>query len=138
MAHGNSYPAVSSQMWATSAPPWGLMKCLEWLTVGAKPVRRAMSFLKSLFGRPDKESGEPASAPVAQQIEHKGFVIQATPYKEAGQYQTSGLVAKDIDGVRREHKFIRADRFASLDEAVDCALSKGRQIVDEMGERLFR
>jgi hypothetical protein len=48
------------------------------------------------------------------------------------------VVSKVIDGVYKEHKFIRADRFASLDEAVDCSLSKGRQMIDEQGERLFQ
>src|SRR5439155_21617246 len=96
-----------------------------------------MSFLKFLFGGSDKPEGE-AAAKVAQEIEHKGFTIQATPYKDAGQYQTCGTVAKVIDGARKEHKFIRADRFTSLDEAVDCSLSKGRQMVDEQGDRLFQ
>jgi hypothetical protein len=96
-----------------------------------------MSFLKSLFGRRDETKGDAAPA-VAKEAEHKGFIIQATPYKDAGQYQTCGVVSKVVDGVRKEHKFIRADRFASLDEAVDCSLSKGRQIVDEQGERLFQ
>jgi len=39
-----------------------------------------------------------------------------------------------VEGVRKEHKFIRAERFAALDEAVDFCLTKGRQIVDEQGE----
>ncbi len=30
-----------------------------------------------------------------------------------------------------------AERFAALDEAVDFCLTKGRQIVDEQGDRLF-
>jgi len=42
-----------------------------------------------------------------------------------------------VDGVLREHRFIRAYRFAGLDEAAQVALSKGRQIVDEQGERVF-
>ena len=95
-----------------------------------------MSFLKSLFGRRDKAEAEAVA--VAKEVEHKGFIIQATPYKEAGQYQTSGIVAKVVEGVRKEHKFIRADRFASLEEAIDCALTKGRLMVDEQGERLFQ
>ena len=100
-----------------------------------------MSFLKSLFGggrRKEEVGGPPAAPAVAKEIEHKGFLVQATPFKEAGQYQTSGVVAKVIDGVRKEHRFIRADRFASLDDAVDCALAKGRLMVDQEGERLFR
>jgi hypothetical protein len=95
-----------------------------------------MSFLKSLFGRRDTAEAEVTA--VAKEIEHKGFTILATPYKESGQYQTSGIVMKVVEGVRKEHKFIRADRFASLEEAVDCALTKGRLMVDEQGERLFQ
>ena len=93
-----------------------------------------MSFLKRLFGG----GGEKVDAPVvAKEIEHKGFVIRATPYKRDGQYQTSGTVSKEVGGVVKEHKFIRADRFAGLDDAVEVSLSKGRQIVDEQGERMF-
>ena len=93
-----------------------------------------MSFLKRLFGG----SGGEAEAPsVAKEIEHKGFVVRATPYKRDGQYQTSGTVSKEIDGVVKEHKFVRADRFAGLDDAVEVSLAKGRQIIDEQGERIF-
>ncbi len=93
-----------------------------------------MSFLKRLFGG---GSGEAAEAAPAKQIEHKGFTIAATPYKNDGQYQTCGVVSKEIDGVVKEHKFIRADRFAGLDDAVAVSLKKGQQIVDEQGERIF-
>ena len=37
----------------------------------------------------------------------------------------------------KEHRFIRADRFAALDDAVDISLKKGQQLVDEQGERMF-
>jgi hypothetical protein len=37
----------------------------------------------------------------------------------------------------KEHRFIRADRFAALEDAANHALVKGRQIVDEQGERMF-
>ena len=94
-----------------------------------------MSFLKRLFGG----GGEKVDAPVvAKEIEHKGFVIRATPYKaEGGQYQTCGVVSKEVGGVVKEHRFIRADRFAALDDAVDISLKKGQQLVDEQGERMF-
>lgn len=93
-----------------------------------------MSFLKRLFGGGEK--AEPSAA-VAKEIEHKGFVIRATPYKAEGQYQTCGVVSKEIDGVVKEHRFIRADRFAGLDDAIDISLKKGQQLVDEQGERIF-
>ncbi len=95
-----------------------------------------MSFLKRLFGG-GGAPGEPAAAKPARQIEHKGFTISATPYKTDGQYQTCGVVSKEVGGVMKEHKFIRADRFAGLDDAVEVSLKKGQQIVDEQGERIF-
>jgi hypothetical protein len=94
-----------------------------------------MSFLKSLFGFGSKQSGQTAAT--AKQAEHKGFIIEARPYREGGRYQTAGIISKDVDGVRKEHKFIRADCFTTLDEAAEFTLFKGRQIVDEQGDRLF-
>ena len=97
-----------------------------------------MSFLKRLFGGGGGgEAAESKSAAPAKQVEHKGFLISATPYKAEGQYQTCGIVSREIDGVMKEHKFIRADRFAGLDDAVDISIKKGMQLVDEQGERIF-
>lgn len=93
-----------------------------------------MSFLKKLFG---SGGGAGKDNKPAKTVEHKGFTIEAKPYNEGGQWQTAGIVWKEVDGVRKEHKFIRADRFQSSDEAADFALSKGRQIVDEQGERVL-
>jgi hypothetical protein len=39
--------------------------------------------------------------------------------------------------VRKEHRFIRADSYASYDDAVSFTLNKARQIVDLQGERMF-
>ena len=96
-----------------------------------------MSFLKRLFGGGGGSDDAAGGGPPAKQIEHKGFTIAATPYKSDGQYQTCGVVSKEIDGVLKEHRFVRADRFASLDDAVDVSLRKGQQIIDEQGEKIF-
>lgn len=98
-----------------------------------------MSFLKSLFGLgggKEAAGGRPAAA--AKEAEHKGFTIRATPYKDGGQFQTAGTIAKEIDGEMKEYKFVRADRFSTLEEAADLSLSKGRQIIDEQGDRMFK
>jgi len=95
-----------------------------------------MSFLKSLFGLGGKDEGDAAPA-THSQVEHKGFLIRATPFKESGQYQTCGVISKEVGGVLKEHKFIRADRFLALETAAEVAISKGKQIVDEQGERIF-
>lgn len=95
-----------------------------------------MSFLKNLFGG---GRGEKTQAPVkpVKEVEHKGFLVRAEPYMEAGQYQTAGSISKDLGGQTCEHRFVRADRFASLDDAADHAIRKGCQIVDEAGASLF-
>ena len=67
----------------------------------------------------------------------QGLPHPATPFKEAGQYQTCGVISKEVGGVLKEHKFIRADRFPALETAAEIAISKGKQIVDEQGERIF-
>lgn len=97
-----------------------------------------MSFLKRLFGGGD--SAKPAAGeakPVGDAVEHSGFTIQATPYRAEGQFQTCGIISKTIDGLAKQHHFVRADRFASEKEAADMALKKGRQIIDEQGDRVF-
>jgi len=93
-----------------------------------------MSFLKSLFGfGATSSSAERLSEPVA----YKGFVIRAAPFQSEGQYQTAGIIEKEIDGVCKQHRFIRADRHASFDDAVEFTLHKARQIIDQIGERIF-
>ena len=93
-----------------------------------------MSFLKKLFG-----SGKPAepAGPLAS-AEHDGFTIHATPYQENGQWQLCGEIEKEIAGTMKRHRFVRADRFASQQDAIDMSLMKARQIIDQSGEKLFR
>ena len=94
-----------------------------------------MSFWKRLFGGGD--GGEAETAKPVREVEHKGFTIQAAPYKSEGQYQVAGVVSKEIGGQRREHRFVRADRMASLDDATEISIMKGRQMIDQLGDRLF-
>jgi hypothetical protein len=95
-----------------------------------------MSFWKKLFGG-GSDGGADAPAKPVSSAEHKGFTIEARPYKEGGQFQVAGVIAKGEGEARKEHKFIRADRFPSVEEAADFALMKGRQIVDQQGDRVF-
>ena len=96
-----------------------------------------MSFWKKLFGGGGGDGGSDAPAKQVSTAEHKGFTIEARPYRESGQSQVAGLIAKGEGEARREHKFIRADRFPTIEEAADFALMKGRQIVDQQGDRIF-
>lgn len=99
-------------------------------------TERAMSFLKSLFGRKDAKPATPAGP--LKSVEYKGFTIHATPFPEGGQQQLSGVIEKEIEGEVKSHRFIRADRFPGADEAADFAIVKARQLIDEQGERLFK
>jgi hypothetical protein len=92
-----------------------------------------MSFLKSLFGGGKKD----ASPKALRREEYKGFVIEAAPYMAEGQYQVAGSVSKEFDGAVKVHKFVRADRMASQDDAAGIAIKKGQQLVDQLGDRMF-
>lgn len=96
-----------------------------------------MSFLKKLFGLGGGGEATEVAPESSRTLEHKGFTIRATPFKENGQFQTCGVISKEIGGALKEHRFIRADRFPAQNEAEEVAIAKGRQIVDEQGERLF-
>jgi hypothetical protein len=98
-----------------------------------------MSFWSALFGGGAKGPNKAAktAAQAADPVEYKGYVIVAAPYKNNGHYQTAGTIAREIGGVRKEHRFIRADAYASYDDAVNFTLNKARQIVDLQGERMF-
>jgi hypothetical protein len=93
-----------------------------------------MSIFKRLFGGGGDDSAPKAGA----SVEHNGFTIRAEPFKNEGQYQTCGVIEKDVAGERKVHKFIRAERHASFEGAVDFTLLKGRQIVDQQGETVFK
>ena len=97
-----------------------------------------MSFLKKLFGWGSSGEGEQEAGAPAKSVEYNGFKIHAAPYKSEGQYQTAGMIEKQIEGVLQTHRFVRADRVSAFDEAVEFALGKGRQIIDEQGERIFK
>src|SRR5690606_33693507 len=99
--------------------------------------RKKLSFLKRIFGGGSKDNAAPVERIVGEPVEYKGFTIRATPLKEQGQFQTSGVISKEIDGVMQEHRFIRADRFTGEDIAAEQAMRKACQIIDEQGERIF-
>ena len=64
-----------------------------------------MSLLSALFGKLAPAPAEKVTEPV----EYKGFIIRPAPFKTEGQFQTAGTIEREIGGVRKEHRFIRAD-----------------------------
>ena len=91
-----------------------------------------MSFWKSLFGG----SAAPAAKESAP-VEYNGYTIRPAPFREGDKYQTAGTIEKEIGGVRKEHRFIRADSHPSYEDAASFSVSKARQMIDLQGDRLF-
>jgi hypothetical protein len=95
-----------------------------------------MSFWKKIFGSGGSEAaGEAANA---AQEEYKGFVIRAATQRVGNEFQLAGSIEKQVDGELKRHDFVRADRFSSPGEATNFTLAKGRQIIDEQGDALFK
>ena len=86
-------------------------------------------------------SGSGGTDPVGDPVEYQGFTIRPAPKAQGGgQFLTAGIISKkfgDGDEVK-EHHFIRADTHTSRDSASDHAISKGKQIIDEQGDRVFQ
>lgn len=92
------------------------------------------SLLRRWFGAAATED----RAPEAEAVEYNGYTIQPTPRSQGGQYLTAGVIRKTFSEGEREQLFIRADTHASHEQACQHALLKGRQLIDEQGDRLFR
>ncbi len=91
--------------------------------------------LRFLFmGASKKQETRPV---VEEPVDYKGYTIQAAPQKEGGQWLTAGTITKEIEGTVKEHKFIRSDMHAERTSAVEFSISKGRQIIDLDGDRIF-
>jgi len=90
--------------------------------------------LRSLFGGKGGESAPPEPGPAT---DYKGFAIRPAPRREGDQWRVAGVITKELEGETREHHFIRAETLSSQDEAAKFSVVKGRQIVDDFGDRMF-
>lgn len=90
-------------------------------------------FFKSLLG--DAVGGSQPEP--SQPIDYKGFKIEAAPIDEDGKFRTAGYISGEIDGETRRIRFIRADQSADLGTAINHAVNKGQQIIDEQGKSLL-
>ncbi len=89
--------------------------------------------LKALFNR--LFGG--AAAAGAEAVEHNGYRIRPAPYRRMGQYQTCGVIEKEVARETKEHRFIRAEMHPSREAAAAFSIAKAKQLIDEQGERLF-
>jgi hypothetical protein len=103
---------------------------------GAAGEAIVKGLLARFFGGGTAEPGAAAGDP-ADTVEYNGYRIRPAPFRVEGQFQTAGFIEKDFPEGRKEQRFIRADKHGTADEAKAFAISKGRQIVDEQGDKLF-
>ncbi|MEO0911715.1 MAG: HlyU family transcriptional regulator [Pseudomonadota bacterium] len=89
-----------------------------------------MSLLSRLFG-----GGQ--SAPASKPEEYEGFRIYPEPIAEGGKYRLAARIEKEIDGDVKSYQLIRADMLDSRDTAVETAVRKARQVIDEQGDAIF-
>ena len=96
--------------------------------------------LKGFFSRLMGGGGgadEGTQAPRLETVDYNGYRIRPAPYKAASGFQTAGVIEKDFpDGVK-EHRFIRSETHPTRDGAAAFAIVKGREIIDQQGDRMF-
>jgi hypothetical protein len=94
--------------------------------------------LKRLFGGTGAAREEEEAAPDrSAAFDYKGFRILPAPRRQGGQFLTAGVIEKDFPDGTKSYSFVRADTFQSADDAATFAITKGKQIVDYEGERIF-
>jgi len=81
--------------------------------------------------------GGGATGAGVQPVEYNGYRIRPAPYTRGGQYQTCGIIEKEVRGEIKEHRFIRAEAHPSREQAVAFSIAKAKQLIDAQGERLF-
>ncbi len=93
-----------------------------------------MSFFKKLFGGSEGSGG---GAKATSRETYKDFIIEASPMAEGGQYRLRAFIVESEAEDARRATVIRADLFASADQATEFAVMKAKQVIDEQGAAVF-
>ncbi|MEM6496225.1 MAG: HlyU family transcriptional regulator [Pseudomonadota bacterium] len=94
-----------------------------------------VTFLKKLFGVAG--SGTGTTVVRGEAVQYNGYRIEPAPEAEGSQWRLAGYILRQNEEDIQETKFVRADMFSSREEASEFTVRKGRQIIDEQGDRLF-
>ena len=74
----------------------------------------------------------------SEAVPYQGYSIRPSPREESGHWLTAGVITKTFDdGETKEHHFIRAETHGGKHDAEAFSVIKGKQIVDEFGDRMF-
>ncbi len=96
-----------------------------------------VSFLSRLFGGKKTQAADGGPGERGEPVVYNDVVIRAAPMRRDSQWLLAGVIIKSSNDVSLERTFIRADTFASKEEAEAAAVRKAKQIVDERGASLF-
>ena len=80
--------------------------------------------------------GKPAPVEVTPEV-YEEFAIYPAATKDRGEYRLAARIEKQIGDELKVHHVIRADTFTSADAANDAGVFKAKQLIDQMGDRLF-
>ena len=93
-----------------------------------------LSKLKAAWSRLAGGEAGASEGPPSPPSNTTATASEPAPYLSKGQYQTAGSIEKDTPEGVKEHRFIRADTYASRDDAIAFTISKAKQIVDQQGD----
>jgi hypothetical protein len=93
------------------------------------------SKLKDVWSR--LAGGGTGREPEAPPVEYKGYRIKPAPYWSKSHYQTAGTIEKETPDGLKKHDFVRADTYASRDDAIAFTITKAKQLIDQQGDRMF-
>lgn len=85
-----------------------------------------MSWLSKIFGGGEQESAAASET-------YKDFAITPQPQKDASGWRIGALIEKD----GQSHTLIRADVLNAKDAADAASVNKAKQVIDELGDRIF-
>lgn len=96
-----------------------------------------MGFFRKLLGLCRAQASDTHREVEGPATQYQGFTIRPSPYLHEGQYQACGVISKSVNGQMRQHRFVRSDRFARLEDAFQMIEIKARRLIDEQGDQLF-
>lgn len=88
-----------------------------------------MSFLKKLFGGGRSQGFKPES--------YQGCTIHPEPVQDGNGYRLTARIEKEIGGEVKTHMLIRADVLLTAEDAAEASIAKAKQVIDQVGDRLF-
>ncbi len=88
--------------------------------------------------RGTRSSGPARPGEIAETERYAGLEVEARPVREGGVWRVAGRVRRGSGEDADTRDFVRADTMADHDQAVQMSLLKARQLVDDLGETLFR